>query len=358
MSLPNHGANPDQLAGALGLKLPELSIDFSVNTNPFGPPRLLMNESETDLLKVMANYPDPHVTQLTKLLAERNHVLTTQVLVGNGAAELIFLLASLFRDKKVRIIEPAFSEYRDACSAYGCRIESFILQEPWELKGETIKTIVSGVELLFLCSPNNPTGVRYPKATIVALLKEAEKANVHVVVDEAFYDFCEEQEGLEDLCHEFQNLIILRSLTKMYAIAGLRLGYMIADETVIRRLKALQPPWSVNGLAQKIGLSLLQDRSFVRDTVKKLHVERKWMKEKLEGLNFDISCSTVNFYLLSEKNKGDLHELFVYLLKRGIVARHTYNFNGLNGRYLRLAVKDRPSNEQLLLALMDWRRAR
>lgn len=314
-----------------------------------------MDLYQKEAKETIAFYPDPHVTKLTKRLAEKNDVPIERILVGNGAAELIFLLASCFREKKVRIIEPAFSEYRDACTAYGCEVDSFVLEEPWELHKEQMKQMVKGVDLLFLCSPNNPTGVRYSKEQIVTLLKEADKGNVTVVLDEAFYDFCEEKQGLQQLCHMFPHLIVLRSLTKMYAIAGLRLGYMIANERLIKKVKTFQPPWSVNGLAQSIGFHLLDEESFVTQSVHYLHTERERMRRALEQLDFFISPSTVNFYLLSERNKKDLKPLFLFLLHNGIVPRHTYNFNGLDGCYLRLAVKDRQSNDQLLRLLQNWR---
>ncbi|NEU31059.1 threonine-phosphate decarboxylase [bacterium LRH843] len=355
MSLPNHGANPHQLAKALGIELPQRVEDFSENTNPFGPPVVLLKMDQHELVSTMKAYPDPHVTDLTKQLAENNDVHMSNVLVGNGAAELIFLLASLFRKKRVKIIEPAFSEYRDACVAFECVVESVVLEEPWELGEEHLSGLMEQTDLLFLCSPNNPTGARYQKDIIVSLLKGAEKEKTYVVIDEAFYDFCEEQEGLQDLLHSFSYLILLRSMTKMYAIAGLRLGYVLASEKIISQLKKLQPPWSVNGFAQKVGLSLLEEDSFARQSVAELHTERVRMKVALEQLDFDVAPSAVNFYLLSEKRKDDLVELFHFLAAHGVVVRHTYNFNGLNGKYLRIAVKGKESNDILLQTVKKWR---
>ena len=132
MSLPNHGANPNHLAKALGMTLPEHIDDFSVNTNPFGPPSSLSKMNLKDLLSDVSAYPDPHVSELTARLAKINNVPTSHLLVGNGAAELIFLIGSVFRQKKVRIIEPAFSEYRDACLAHDCQVESLVIRSTLE----------------------------------------------------------------------------------------------------------------------------------------------------------------------------------------------------------------------------------
>ncbi len=355
MSLPNHGANPNHLAEALGIKLPEHVNDFSVNTNPFGPPNVFLNIDLLESLSTISTYPDPHVTELRERLAQQNAVLSTQILVGNGAAELIFLLAGLFRGKKVRIVEPAFSEYRDACLAHDCQVQSLVLEAPWKLDKEHIKAAIKDIDLLFLCSPNNPTGIRYEDETIIALVEAAERAGIYVVIDEAFYDFCEQKRGLQELIHSYSKLILLRSMTKMYAIAGIRLGYMLANEELIQQIKKRQPPWSVNGLAQKIGLQLLDEDDFVKKSVADLSSERERMRNELVKLDFDISPSVVNFYLVSEQKKENLKPLMLFLAEHGIVARHTYNFNGLNGKYLRLAVKDKQANDRLLHVMAKWR---
>ncbi len=358
MSLPSHGANPELLATALGLNLRSDIIDFSVNTNPFGPPKTIRDVAIDRLLALASAYPEQDASKLAERLAEINDVKKEEIIVGNGAAELIFLLANVFQKKKVRIVEPAFSEYRDACLAHRCEVDRFVLTEPWQIEENMIASLVQNIDLLFLCRPNNPTGVRYANETIVALIKEANRRGVYVVIDEAFYDFCKDADPLHTLLRTYPNVIILRSLTKMYAIAGLRLGYAIATEAIIRRLKELQPPWSVNGIAQELGRMLLDEGDFVKKTAAFIEAERTWLKAQLEQLHFDVSPSTVNFFVLSEKEKGDLKELLRFLLKHGIVARHTYNFRGLDGNYLRFAVKDRKSNEKLLEVLKKWRRLR
>ena len=235
------------------------------------------------------------------------------------------------------------------------RLSHSLLEAPWKLEKKHINEAIKDIDVLFLCSPNNPTGVRFEDETIVALVEAAEQAGVYVVIDEAFYDFCEQNKGLQELVHSYSKLILLRSMTKMYAIAGIRLGYMLADEKLIQQVKKRQPPWSVNGLAQKLGLQLLEEDAFVRQSVLSLSTERERMRAELVKLDFDISPSTVNFYLVSEQKKKDLKPLMLFLAEQGIVARHTYNFNGLNGKYLRLAVKDMQANDRLLHVMAKWR---
>ena len=356
MLLPNHGANPSILLKHLGKEQTDSVIDFSENTNPFGPPAFIKDLNSDQLVSSIKAYPDPNVTDLTERLAFTNKVPKETILVGNGAAELIYLIAQLFENKHVAIVEPAFSEYREACEAFGCDITSIVLPPPWKLDVEKVTSTFSKIEALFICSPNNPTGVQYTEKEIIFLLEEAEKAGVYIILDEAFYDFSEEGVGLARLQRNFSRFIILRSLTKMFAIAGIRLGYLIADKNIIKKVSRYQPTWSVNGIAQHIGLKLLDERSFVTNTVENIHIERRRMTQLLQELDYIVSDSSVNFYLLGEETRIDLMPLFMFLVDKGIIARHTYNFSGLNGAYLRFAVKDRLSNNHLLAALSEWRK--
>ncbi|MCM3762947.1 threonine-phosphate decarboxylase CobD [Alkalihalobacillus oceani] len=355
MSLPNHGANPKQFAEALAIKLPEQSEDFSVNTNPFGPPESVISLLASGLAEAASAYPDPHGTALKHAVAAANDLQPENVLLGNGAAELIFLIAAHFRGKRVGIIEPAFSEYREACEAYECEVESIVLPAPWELRLERILPLLPDLDLIFLCSPNNPTGISYSRDTIVALLQAAGDHKVYFAVDQAFYDFCLEDVELQSLLADHRRLIILRSLTKMYAIAGLRLGYLLAEPGLVQAIAHRQPPWSVNGLAQVAGEQALKEQRFVKQTVAMITAERERICAELERLAFVVSPSTVNFYLLSEQKKQDMKPLLLFLAEKGIVARHTYNFNGLDGHYIRLAVKQPEANERLLAVLREWR---
>ncbi|MCM3713664.1 threonine-phosphate decarboxylase CobD [Alkalihalobacillus oceani] len=355
MSLPNHGANPKQFAEALAIKLPEQAEDFSVNTNPYGPPESVLSLLASGLGETASAYPDPRGTALTHAVAVANDLQPENVLLGNGAAELIFLLAAHFRGKRVGIIEPAFSEYRDACEAYECEVESIVLPAPWELRLELIRPLLPVVDLLFLCSPNNPTGISYSRHAIVELLQAAEDHDVYLVVDQAFYDFCLEDVQLQHLLADHPRLILLRSLTKMYAIAGLRLGYLLAQPELLQAIARRQPPWSVNGFAQIAGMQALQEQSFVKQTVAMIAEERERVSAELERLSFVVSPSTVNFYLLSERKKQDMKPLLLFLAEKGVIARHTYNFNGLDGRYIRLAVKQPEANDRLIAVLKEWR---
>ncbi len=356
MLLPNHGANPDQFVRAFGLKMKENSIDFSVNTNPFGFPQKI-KEMWPNFLESIDKYPDPSCERLRTEIAIKENIATENILIGNGAAEIIFLLANVFREKKVLLVEPTFSEYRDACTVFKCEIYSVLLEnKSWELDIERLLQALPLVDILFLCHPNNPTGVIYNKALLDVLLMEAAKLGVTVVIDEAFYDFSMEAITFVDSLAIYANLVIIRSLTKMYNIPGLRLGYVLASQQLIKQLKIFQPPWSVNQLAQEIGIVCVQDVEHVKKTATLVAEERIRIRSIVTDTGYEMSNSSVNFFLLSSvQMKTHTTEFISYLIERKIIPRHTNNFKGLDGKYVRLAIKQPEENNQLLDVLEGWK---
>lgn len=355
MSWPKHGANPEHLISSLGKTLKENSIDFSVNTNPLGCPTFI-KEDWPSFLGLVEHYPDPYGERLKEKIAEHNDVQVEQVLLGNGAAELIFLIGQLFQGERALIVEPTFIEYHDSCEAFGCEVQSLILKEEdgWQLHYERIESKLAEVDLVFLCHPNNPTGVVYEANLFTRLLERAEETKTMLVIDEAFYDFCEESHSLAEYTKTSKQLIVLRSMTKMYAIAGLRLGYLLAHKEVVAKLTRLLPHWNVNGLAQEIGFRCLQEDKFVARTKQTIAKEREKLTRVLTELGYYCSPSKVNYFLLRDPDASS-DELLNYLLDEGIVSRHTHNFHGLNGNYLRLAIKLADENERLLAALKRWK---
>ena len=349
MQLPAHGANPRRLYEAMHMDMPSSYIDFSVNVNPFPLPDEYM-PTKQQWVRWMSVYPEERSETLRAIMAEREHVTRSNVFVGNGAAECIYLLAQQFTGKHIGIIEPTFSEYRRACEAYGCTIDSFLLDEHGQPPIDQIIERLSSLHALFLCHPNNPTGTVWPKEAMYALLKAAHDEKVFVIVDEAFYDFWLDGYSVSSDLPMFDRLIVLRSLTKMYRLPGVRLGYVLAHEYVIKQMMEKQPPWSVNTVAQQLGERLLRDDEFVRRTKVRIASERDRLFTQFAKLGYIHSPSVVNFYILQDETMT----LFPFLLQHGIVARHTLNFRGLAGKYIRLAVRAKEENDRLLSYLRRW----
>lgn len=351
MQLPTHGSNPHYLYEALGIEMPQSYLDFSANINPLGPPSSI-KERWSGFFEGILEYPDPHALELTRLIARKEALPEASVLVGNGGAEIITLVANELANERVLIIQPAFAEYAESCLAAGCEVDFFQLEAPeWELDLERLGPLLPEYAAVFLCTPNNPTGISYKEEAVLELIKACQKADCLVVLDEAFYDFTDTAFSYAPLITKFPHLLILRSMTKIFAIPGLRLGYLLADPDIITRAKAFKPHWSVNHIAMEVGKLCLAEEEYVNRTRAYIQGQKRNLFRFYKELDMVVSDSTVNFYLVKDESMT----LFPFLLKRGIVPRHTVNFPGLDGKWLRFAVKSQEDNEALMEGVEQWR---
>lgn len=353
MSLPLHGSNINALYNAFHIDMPNNTIDFSANINPLGTLQS-MKDSWSDWFTLIEDYPDPDGIKLKQLIVQAESISEEQILLGNGAAELITLLANYLRKKRIAIVQPTFVEYEKMCTAFQCEIEHIILQEnAWEDLSAVFQ-MIKKVDAIFICNPNNPTGVRYNDEQLLELITQCEEEECLLIIDEAFYDFAPTYESYAKFTVDYEYVVVLRSLTKMYSIAGLRLGYALASSQVIQKLKEIQPYWNVNALALEAGLHCIQNESFAAKTRSYIKEERIRLQQKLRMLGYVVSNSIVNYLLVRDEHLDKQTDLIRYLLKEGIVPRHTENFRGLNGRWLRFAVKRKDENEQLIQTLTKW----
>ncbi|WP_374717046.1 threonine-phosphate decarboxylase CobD [Geobacillus thermodenitrificans] len=354
MYWPAHGANPHALYKQCGLTPPHKYVDFSVNTNPYQLPPSAWPDSE-EWIRWVGEYPDLEAEALVALIAKQEGIERRQVLMTNGAAEAIYLLAALFAGRRVGVLEPTFSEYRRACLAYGCEVAALMAEEQCGFSYDIDEAAAWAArqDIVFLCHPNNPTGTVMPEHELRLFIDAADQAGTYIVVDEAFYPFWRGGFTAVRWLDRYSRLIVLRSLTKIHHLAGARLGYVVANEEIVATLKTRQPPWSVSQVAQQLAIRFLQMDSFVTWTKEQLAAERERVFQALPAERYDVSPSVVNFYLLRPRT-GRTEALLYHLLKKGIVPRHTMNFPGLDGRYVRLAVKTPMENDRLLEALAGW----
>jgi histidinol-phosphate aminotransferase len=337
------GINPHELK-SLGIISDQL-IDFSVNSNPFGPsPRVLQALQRVDI----AQYPDRACSELTELLAFHNRVPSQRILVGNGTTELIRLIVQVMLkpgDKEL-VVGPTFAEYRMAAEMVGAEVIE-VRAEPPDFTPD-INAISSAIQknkprLVFLCNPNNPTGQVIPDEEMARLIQACQEPAI-LVIDQAYRAFA--GSGFFADPPE-KNVIILRSMTKDFAMAGLRLGYLIADQPLIKRLLGFQPTWSVNAYAQAGGCAALNDLPYYLDSLEKL--------QKLKE-NFFIQLSEVTGRsVTSRTHYGLLHtvqparELRRILLKNRIQVRDGASF-GLPF-YIRISTRLQADNQVLLQVL-------
>lgn len=337
------------------MKPPKKIIDFSVNINPLGAPKVL-EEKWDDWFFTINDYPDPHVNPLMEQLAAQENIPITHLLVGNGAAEIITLIARYLAGSKVAVIHPAFSEYATACKNENCEVVQIVLSEPrWNLDVAMLETKLQEVEAIFLCNPNNPTGIHYDQEIIESLIEACKKNHTLCIIDEAFYDFISEPVTFIKKVLYQDHVLIIRSLTKMYSIAGLRLGFLAGNPALLQEIGKTKPHWSVNTLAMRAAIACLQDKSHPVKTRKFIETERTAIFQKLKQLGFEHSMSHLNFYLLRDPGLSTQKRLFHYLLERGLVLRHTENFPGIEGKWLRVAIKQPGANKKLLEALAAWK---
>ncbi|EIJ79900.1 threonine-phosphate decarboxylase [Bacillus methanolicus PB1] len=355
MKWPLHGSNPQYLYQSMGVPLPDHYIDFSANINPLGPPPSL-KEKWGQAFELINDYPDPKAYQFSIKAAEKEGLPVNWILPGNGGSELIALIARLLAGKRVLIVQPAFSEYEEACKANGCQIGYHILEEgKWELMSESIISELDHYDALFLCNPNNPTGTSFSRHAISRVLKESAAKNCFVIIDEAFYDFSEEVHSFASSIQTYPNLMVLRSMTKMYSIPGIRLGYAIAHPHVLKEMAVFQPHWSVNALALMAGEECLKANEHVRKTRRYIGMQRSRLVKFFQENGYEVSNFNVNFYLVRDSDYIDQLPLICFLLEHGIVPRHTYHFPGLEGRWIRLAIKREDENDRLMEVLAKWR---
>jgi len=354
LNWPLHGANPHRFYEIIGLPLPERLLDFSVNTNPYTLP-LSLWPSQADFCRWASEYPDPEAKELIRALAQIEQLSDEHIFVGNGASQCIDLLARLFSGKRIGIVEPTFSEYRRACVANGCVVKSVVSTEEsgWMHEMSELFDLLEQIDVLFLCQPNNPTGTTMDKEQFYSLLQAADERGTFVVIDEAFYHFWDDGYTALPWISSFAHLIVVRSLTKIYHLAGARIGYVAANETIVQKLKALQPAWSTSRVAQQLALHFLTMNEFVAHTRSRIARERERVTSLLRKAGYYVSPSVANFYLLRPLHQS-AEALLYDLLREGLVPRHTTNFRGLDGRYLRFAVKTKEENDRLLSFLTRW----
>jgi len=352
---PSHGSNPQYLYEAMGLSLPAHYHDFSANINPLGPPSALKKKWQ-ELYQEIFVYPDPFAAKLKNRIENQEQIPGHSILIGNGGAELITLVARMLAGKKVLLLQPTFSEYEKACRANKCEVQYHQLREPhFELKLDELRAKLVYADVIFLCNPNNPTGIQYSSATIISLIEACEKENCMVILDEAFFDFLLEYDSFIPYINKFPNLLIIRSMTKMYSIPGIRLGYLVAQPAIVSELSELQSHWSTNTIALLAGELCLQNESFIKETQDYISNERNRLFHFFKQQEYISSFSKVNFYLLQDPLLGNQFPLFKFLLDQGIIPRHTMNFPGLEGRWLRFAIKGVEENNRLMEVLTRWR---
>lgn len=338
----NHGGK-----NALNLPNKNKILDFSVSINPYGPPSGIHLSLNLDNVR---EYPDPQSKELTKLLASINNIDEENIFIGNGSAEIIALLFFCFVKKEDTIISlwPSFGEYYHYARITQSKFVQIKLNLPdFKLNLNLIIRIIKKHQpkLFFFCNPNNPTGNYYSEKEVVSVLENLPEGTLFIL-DEAYVNLVLSKWNSVNLLKRFKNLVILRSLTKDYALTALRLGYSMTSKEVTYFLRSACSSWNVNTLAQRNGVCIFNDKTFLEKSVLLLHKEKGRIEKVLRKLGYNILPSSVNFYLLEIKNAKEATRL---LLSNNIYVRDCTNYD--LPQYLRISVKLPQENNYLLKVL-------
>lgn len=332
-------------------------IDFSANINPFGLSPKTKEAIIKNITKVI-HYPEPGSRSLKKAIGVFHGINEANLAVGNGSIELIHLIPRALKAKKVLVITPAFSEYEFASRISGAEVIFFRTNELENFKIDfcRLKKLLSEVDLVFLGNPNNPTGSYLDAEEMSLLIKLCESHKTVLTVDEVFKDFVVTPKKDGFFAHSSKNrfLLVLKSLTKSFALPGLRIGYAIGNRDLIKRISSLQYPWNINSLAQAAGVEALKDADYLDKSREFISGEREFLFNSLKdikGLKSFPSSSNFILCKLEEYSIKSAKALNKKLIKKGIVVRDCSNFRGLDERFFRVAVRKRDENIKLIKAL-------
>lgn len=346
--MTEHGGNVFLASAETGIPVSEL-LDFSASINPLGVPDSVARAIRENI-GLLVHYPDPFADGISRDLSQHLGVPARNLLCGNGSTELIYLLVRALRPRRVMVPTPTFSEYERACvlnegtSCIRCDLSS---QDSFAINPGRFIARMAGCDMAFLCNPNNPTGGLVEREAVLDLVRAARRADCLLVVDEAFIDFTPDQSVARDV--EVNScLIVLRSLTKYYALSGLRIGYGIYPDQVVKRVSVHKEPWTVNTLAQIAAATAIRDQAYQEKTMAVISAEKGYLEQGFRDLGIEFFPSSANYYLLRNSLRNEVASA---LRKKGILVRDCSNFVGLDGSYVRVAVRSRHENSRLLKEL-------
>ncbi len=327
-------------------------IDFSVNTNPLGPPHEL-TEAVRSKAEQISHYPDMHCVELTEALGRFENVPMEYLLCGNGAAELFYSAVLAVKPKKALLLSPTFSEYERALKLLNTDIFYYELreEEQFQVREDILYYIMRDVDMVFLCNPNNPTGQAIPKDLLECIAKRCKEQGSFLVIDECFVDFLEHPElyEMKGELSGFPKILIVKALTKLFCMPGLRMGYgMCSDRRLLRRMRAALQSWNVSALAQAGGIAAVKDcADYLEETERLIRRERSFLADELKKLKFQVCGSHANYIFFKDflSNERDLYD---EALAAGFLIRDCSDYRGLFKGYYRIAVRTRAENERMI----------
>ena len=349
-----HGGDLDAIQNKYHIPKNEI-VDFSGNINPLGFPDSVKQRLAKNL-DIICVYPDKNYAALRKAISNYTGAEAEHIVVGNGSTELISTFIKIAQAKQTLIVAPAYSEYEREVTLCGSEYRYFALEEKEQFclnVSKLIAALTSDIGLLVLCNPNNPTGTIVTKIQLEQILQHCKQNNISVMIDETYMEFCD---NLEECCaiplaKKFDNLFVIRGVSKFFAAPGMRLGYGISSNNMfLETLKKNQDPWSVNSVAAFAGELLFSDKEFIQKTKTLISTERKRCIEQLKQFqNMKVYHSSSNFILMKLKtNAINSHQIFEKLIQKKLLVRDASSFAFLDDTFLRFCIRMPEQNTKLL----------
>lgn len=325
----------------------QVRVDFSVNVNPQGIPERV-RKALAEAAEVCASYPDIRYEELRQAIHTMTGAEKDRILCGNGASELFLAVVHATEPKKIMIPVPSFQGYEKAAEAVHADVVYYEMRKEtgFCLEEGILEHLTEEIDLLFLANPNNPVGNRIAPELLEQILRHCLQREILVVLDECFIEFTDRWERHTYLQRvgEFPNLIVIRAFTKIFAVPGVRLGYLVCGNPMLRkRIEEQLPEWNLSVFAQKAGAAAAKETEYRRKSAGQVRTEREYLMRGLQNLGITVYPAEANYLLLYTP-----YPLYEELLKRGILIRDCSSYRGVSKGYYRVAVKQREENEMLL----------
>lgn len=354
-----HGSDLEAVARYFHLPQEEI-ICFGANVNPLGLSSSVKN-TLAEHLEIISSYPDRDYNSLKKQISHYCHVCPQNIVVGNGCTELISLFIQLLKPRRALLPIPSYSEYEREIALSGGTVEYFPLsqEENFSLNLSSLyKVLEKNIDLLILCNPNNPTSTATCVDDLTRILSFCKEKHIFVMIDETYVEFVEDMDKITamPLTESFDNLIVLRGVSKFFAAPGLRFGYGVTGNNgLLSQLNSIKNPWSLNSIGAYAGELLLSDKNYIQKSRSLISSERKRICKRLRAFSFiQVYEPAANFILLKIcKDNLTSYDVFVHAIQRGLMIRDCSSFVGLEGEFIRFCLMNPEDNDRLLDCLEE-----
>lgn len=355
-----HGSDLEKIEQIFHIKKEDIT-SFSANVNPLGISYKLRN-TLSNHIDAITSYPDREYSSLRESIGNYVNIDKSYIMVGNGSTELISNFISIIAPKKALLLGPTYSEYEREITLCGGTFEYYYLNKETNFTlsvEDFVGQLSDDLDLFLLCNPNNPTSTTLTTEEIRYILAACKEKGIYVVIDETYVEFVEHIEEITaiPLVKEFDNVTILRGISKFFAAPGLRLGYAVCgNNALLQEIKEKKNPWTINSLASIAGEIMFTDNEYIEETRNLITTERERLCKKLSSYSeFKVYLSTANFVLVEIKKEGiTAYDLFEVAIRKSLMIRDCSTFQGLGDSFFRFCFMSPEKNDELVNTIIEF----